>query len=130
MFRIFNQYVSVKGILLAIVESVVIALCLACAARLRFWNNPAELIDYQVGPDFPAQVVIVVLVCIGCFYCNDLYNLTSRNKPLEHILRVEQSLGAASLLLGLFYFLFPRLLPPRGVFLIGMALAAFSVLLG
>ncbi len=44
-------------------------------------------------------------------------------------MRVEQSLGAASLLLGLFYFLFPDLLLSRGVFIIGMILVTALVLL-
>ncbi len=42
---------------------------------------------------------------MACFYYNDLYDLGTGYSAVERVLRVEQSLGAASLLLGLFYFL-------------------------
>jgi sugar transferase (PEP-CTERM system associated) len=130
MFRIFNQYVSAKSLLLLIVESFVMVLSLVCAVRVRFWNNPAELAHYEAWPDFELQIAIVVLVCLACFYFNDLYNLAERDNPVERILRVEQSLGTASLLLGLFYFLCPNMMLSRYVFLIGMLLIGTSLGLG
>jgi FlaA1/EpsC-like NDP-sugar epimerase len=130
MLRVFNHYVSAKSFLLIILESLIIVLSLICATELRFWNRPAELASYVVLPDFAVQLIVVVTVCLVCFYCNDLYNLKSVYTSAEGILRVEQSLGTACLLLGLFYFLFPGLLLSRGVFLIGMALAAALLILG
>jgi sugar transferase (PEP-CTERM system associated) len=130
MFRIFNQYVSLKSFLVLFMESSIIVLCLMCAVELRFWNDPIELALYEVWPDFEMQIALVVLVCLACFYFNDLYNLNARDNPLERILRVEQSLGAASLLLGLFYFLFPGMLLSRYVFLIGMLLIGAFLGLG
>src|SRR3954454_2565991 len=118
MIRIFSQYVSLKSLLLMIVESCLIVLSLVCAVNLRFWNSPTELAVYTAFPDFAGQIVIVVAVCLACFYCNDLYDLRVNYGSVERVLRVEQSLGAASLLLGLLYFLFPRLLLSRGVFII------------
>jgi sugar transferase (PEP-CTERM system associated) len=129
MIRIFSQYVSLKSLLLMIVESCLIVLSLVCAVKLRFWNNPAEYSLYVAFPDFAGQIAIVVAVCLACFYCNDLYDLRTGYGPVERVLRVEQSLGAASLLLGLLYFLFPDLLLSRGVFLIGMVLVTGFVLL-
>jgi sugar transferase (PEP-CTERM system associated) len=123
MFSLFNQYVSAKSVLLMIVEGILIVLSLIAAVRLRFWNSPAELSSYMALPDFAIQAAIVVVVCLVCFYYNDLYNLTSGYGTVESVLRVEQSLGAASLLLGLLYFLLPSLLLSRGVFLIAMALS-------
>ena len=124
MFRLFYQYVSVKSILLMFVEAFLIVLALIVAVKLRFWNNPVEEADYLVIPDFAVQTAIVVFVCLICFYYNDLYDLTASYSPAENWLRVEQSLGVASLLLGLLYFLFPSLLLSRGVFIIGMLLVA------
>jgi sugar transferase (PEP-CTERM system associated) len=124
MFRIFNQYVSAKSFLLMVVEGLLIVLSLICAVKLRFWNNPTELTFYVALPDFAVQIAIVVVVCMACFYCNDLYDLSTSYGSMERVLRVEQSLGAASLLLGLLYFLFPSLLLSRGVFIIGMLLVA------
>jgi len=129
MIRIFNQYVSLKSFLLMIVEALLIVLSLICAVKLRFWNNTAEFDSYLTLPDFAGQAAIVVFVCVACFYYNDLYDLTTGYSEVERVLRVEQSLGAASLLLGMFYFLFPGLLLSRGVFIIGMILVTALVLL-
>jgi sugar transferase (PEP-CTERM system associated) len=129
MIRIFSQYVSLKSLLLMVLESCLIVLSLVCAVKLRFWNNPTEYSLYVAFPDFAGQIAIVVAVCLACFYFNDLYDLRTGYGPVERVLRVEQSLGAACLLLGLLYFLFPNLLLSRGVFLIGMLLVTTFVLL-
>src|SRR5690348_4567394 len=129
MIRIFSQYVSLKSVLLMLLESCLIALSLVCAVKLRFWNNPTEYSLYVAFPDFAGQIAIVVAVCLTCFYFNDLYDLRTGYGPVERVLRVQQSLGAASLLLGLLYFLFPSLLLSRVAFLIGMLLVTTLVLL-
>ena len=129
MFRIFNQYVSAKSLLLMLIEGVLVVVSLIFAAGLRFWNNPTEFALYVAFPDFAVQSSIVVGVCLVCFYCNDLYDLRDGSGSMEQVLRVEQSLGAAILLLGLLYFMFPELLLSRGVFLIGMILVTALVIL-
>jgi sugar transferase (PEP-CTERM system associated) len=130
MFRIFNQYVSPKSLLLMALESGLILLSIFCAIQLRFWNDPDDLAAYIVYPGFLIQCGIVLVVCLSCFYYNGLYDARSGFGTMERALRIEESIGAASLVLGLLYFLLPELLLSRGVFLIGMVLAAFSVLLG
>ena len=129
MIQVFNQYVSVKSLLLMVVEASLIVLSLICAVELRFWNNPAEVLLYLSLPDFAVQTTVVVFVCLTCFYYNDLYDLSTGYSAVERVLRVEQSLGAASLLLGLLYFMFPGLLLGRGVFIIGMVLVTALVML-
>ena len=128
MIQVFNQYVSVKSLLLIAVEASLIVLSLICAVKLRFWNNPTEAVFYLALPDFAVQAAIVVFVCVACFYYNDLYDLSAGYTAVERVLRVEQSLGAASLLLGLLYFMVPGLLLGRGVFLIGMVLVTALVI--
>lgn len=130
MFRIFSQFVSAKSLLLLLLESVLIVGCLFCAVELRFWNNPAELARYEVWPDFEIQIALVVVTCLMCLYFNDLYNLETAASHVDRVLRVQQSLGAASLLLGLFYFLFPEMLLSRYVFLIAMSLIGVSLGVG
>lgn len=129
MFRILNQYVSAKSLLLLVEEGILVLLSLICAVKLRFWSSPAELAGYVAFPDFAVQCGIVVVVCLICFYLNDLYDLSAGYDAVDRVLRIEQSLGAASLLLGSLYFLFPSLLLSRGVFIIAMLLAtALTVL--
>src|ERR1019366_8677937 len=129
MMQVFNQYVSAKSFVLMVVEASLIVLSLICAVELRFWNNPAEVLLYLSLPDFAVQTTVVVFVCLACFYYNDLYDLSTGYSAVERVLRVEQSLGAASLLLGLLYFMFPGLLLGRGVFIIGMVLVTALVML-
>jgi hypothetical protein len=129
MIQVFNQYVSVKSLFLMVVEAVLIVLSSICAVKVRFWNNPTEVLFCLALPDFAVQAAIVVSVCLACFYYNDLYDLSAGYGAVERVLRVEQSLGAASLLLGLEYFLFPSLLLGRGVFIIGMVLVTALVIL-
>jgi sugar transferase (PEP-CTERM system associated) len=129
MIQVFNQYVSGKSFLLMVVEALLIVLSFICAVKLRFWNNPTEAVFYLAFPDFAVQTIIVVCVCLACFYYNDLYDLSAGYSAVERVLRVEQSLGAASLLLGLLYFMFPGLLLGRGVFIIGMVLVTALVIL-
>jgi len=112
-----------------LVEALLIAGSLFCAVKLRFWNSPTESASYMAFPDFAVQIAIIVAVCLTCFYYNDLYDLASVETAVERVLRLEQSLGAACLLLGLLYFLFPALLLSRGVFLIGMLLVAVVILI-
>src|ERR1019366_1319351 len=129
MMQVFNQYVSAKSFVLMVVEASLIVLSLICAVELRFWNNPAEVLLYLSLPDFAVQTTVVVFVCVACFYYNDLYDLSAGYSAVERVLRVEQSLGAASLLLGFLYFIFPGLLLGRGVFIIGMVLVTALVML-
>src|SRR6202035_2906626 len=98
MFRIFHQYVSVKSLLLMVLEGLLIVVSLVCAVKLRFWNDSVEFSFYLSFPDFAMRCAIVVGVCLTCFYYNDLYDLSAGSSSMEQVLRVEQSLGAASLL--------------------------------
>jgi sugar transferase (PEP-CTERM system associated) len=129
MIRVFSQYVSAKSLLLILLEGFIITLSLCCAAMLRFWNSPSELAFYVTFPDFAVQIGVVVIVCLACFYYNDLYDVKAVREAADRTLRLEQSLGAASLLLGILYCLFPRLLLGRGVFIIGMSLVTGIVVL-
>src|ERR1035441_9801253 len=97
MIQVFNQYVSVKSLILVVLEASLIVFSLICAVKLRFWNDPEEVLSYLSLPDFAVQATVVVFVCLACFYYNDLYDLSTGYSVVEWVLRVEQSLGAASL---------------------------------
>ena len=83
MFRIFSQYVSVKVPVLMLAEGLLIILSLICAVKLRFWSTPADFAFYLAFPDFAEQSAIVVVVCLACFYCNDLYDLSVDRGSVE-----------------------------------------------
>lgn len=128
MIRIFSQYVSVKSLLLMLLESLVIALSLVCGVKLRFWNEPGEFEFYTMLPDFGAQALIVIVIFQVCFYYNDLYDLSAVRRRSEQLIRLCQSLGAACLLLGFLYLWAPALLIVRGVFFITMVVSITSIM--
>jgi sugar transferase (PEP-CTERM system associated) len=122
MIRIFSQYVSLKSLMLVGLETVLIALSLLCAARLRFWNDAVEFQAYTDLPRFAWQAAIIILIYQICFYLNDLYAPQPADWREDQVLRLGQALGAASLLLGVLYCLVPTLLVGRGVFLLNLFL--------
>jgi sugar transferase (PEP-CTERM system associated) len=130
MIRVFSQYVSLKGVLLLGVESVVIVMSLIFAAKLRFWNDPTEFQRYADSGGFLLQVLTVLIVLETCCYYNDLYDLSVIRPRGEQFLCLAQALGAGCLLLGLLYYLVPGLLVGRGVLFIALALTttAFSAM--
>lgn len=127
MVRIFNQYVSPKSLLLIFTEGGLIALALACALRLRFWNNPDEMQALVHFPDIAIQGLVIILIVQLCFYYSDLYNLTALRGRSEQLICLGQSLGSACLVLGALYSIFPGLLIGRGTFVISVFLVATFV---
>jgi sugar transferase (PEP-CTERM system associated) len=127
VIRVFNQYVSIKSLLLMGIESAVIVLSLIAAARLRFWDDPVEFMLYTGGQSFLLQALTVLVVLEVCFYYNDLYDLASVRIRSEQLVRLVQAVGAGCILLGLLYYLVPGLLVGRGVLFIAVALAAGGV---
>ncbi len=128
MIRIFSQYVSPKSLLLVILEGAVIIFGLLCGAWLRFWGSAEDFESYIRAPEFLIQATIFVITVQLCFYYSDLYDLRSLRGRREQLICLGQSLGMASLLLGLTYFIFPSLLIGRGVFFISTAIVATLVL--
>lgn len=128
MIRIFNQYVSLKTLLLASFEAVLIMLGLICGARLRFIGNEEAFVSYIQAPWFAVQAVVFVTTLQICFYYSDLYDLSHVRPRREQAICLGQSLGAASLFLGMVYFVAPSLLIGRGVFFISAALVAVFAL--
>jgi sugar transferase (PEP-CTERM system associated) len=129
MIRLFNQYVSPKTLLLVGLETVLISLSLLCAARLRFWNDASEFQACIDMPRFAWQLLVVVAAFQSCLYLNALYDPSPRSHPEDQALRVGQSMGAASLLLGGLYAVAPSLLVGHGVFFLNVILAGSMVFL-
>jgi sugar transferase (PEP-CTERM system associated) len=129
MVRLFSQYVSIKSLLLILLEGTVMTAALVCGAKLRFWNNPVEFGEYTQLPDFGWQVLLFVLVFQSCFYYGDLYDLSDVKQRHERWVFLGQSLGAGCLVLGLLYYALPGLLIGRGVFFISTALLIVFVAL-
>jgi sugar transferase (PEP-CTERM system associated) len=124
MIRMFNQYVSRRSVLLMLTESVLVGLSLLVAARLRFWNDPAEFAAYTRMPVFGLQVLSTVIVFQLCLYLNELYDLAAIRIRGEQLLRLWESLGASCILLGVLFYIAPVIEVGRGVFFISFGFSA------
>jgi sugar transferase (PEP-CTERM system associated) len=127
MIVVFNRYTSLRALLLAAIECILIILCLLAGAKLRFWQDSAAFDTYVYSSAFVFQALAILVVMMMCFYYNDLYNLAERITRLGEIVRLAQALGAGCVLLGLLYFLFPGLLVGRGVLFVTLVLLMCGV---
>ena len=128
MIQIFSQYFAIKTLLLAVLETLVVAIAVVCGAKLRFWNDPVEFEAYVQLPDFGLLLIPVVGVFQVTFHYTELYDFRAIRSRMEDTLRLCQSVGTASLILGMLYLLFPPLLIGRGVFAISLALIPLFML--
>src|SRR4051812_21724012 len=129
MMRMFNQYVSIKGVLYAVCECMLVIMALLFGGWVRFWSSPAEFENYVRMPEFGLQCLLFV-VCVGVsFYYNNMYDLSILRGRRERLLDLGQALGAGALLLGIAYFVFPDLTIGRGVWAISMPLILIFVVL-
>jgi sugar transferase (PEP-CTERM system associated) len=127
MLYILHQYVSLRVLVFFTLEAVLIAASLVLGAKLRFWSDPDDFYLYTAFPTFGFQMITLTLICQLSFYLNDLYDLSAVRAPAEQLIRIEQSLGAASVLLALLYFIQPQLLVGRGVYFISVVLSGIFV---
>jgi sugar transferase (PEP-CTERM system associated) len=129
MIRLFSQYVSSKSIVLMVFEGALLTLALFCGAWIRFGGGGQGFDEYTGMPHFAPQVLAFVGILQICFYYCDLYDLSVIRRGPEQFISLLQSVGAACLLLGMLYFVFPSLLIGRGVFFISVVLVAAFVVL-
>jgi sugar transferase (PEP-CTERM system associated) len=122
VFRVFNQYISLKSVILFLLEGALITLAVLSATRLRFWGNAAEFRYYVTLPEFGIQALVFVAAFQVCFFYCELYDWSELRRWNDFAVAVGQSLGAACLLLGMVYFIFPTLLLGRGIFFISLVL--------
>jgi sugar transferase (PEP-CTERM system associated) len=129
MFRIFHQYVSIKTLLLVLLEAVLIDVAVLCAARIRFWSDSAEFQNYITASGFLLQSLAVVVTFQVCFYYNDFYSPRDLRGRIGQLICITQALGAGCLILGLTYIAFPDLLLGRGVLMLSLSFIAVFVIL-
>jgi len=115
MFRFLGQYVPVKSVMLAVTESVLIIGSIWVAAWVRLGEVNVFHSELNDGYLLFVRFATVVIVCIVCFYYNDLYDLQVVSRRAELLIRLMQALGCASLILALLYYSLPNLMFGRGI---------------
>lgn len=116
---------SARGFTLLGCEAGLIVGAIAVAAWLRLGEDARSVLLADRGL---FKVLLITATCQFCFYYADLYDLRVVADRRELFVRTLRALGAASLILALFYYWFPVLILGRGVFLIAAVLVvALSV---
>jgi sugar transferase (PEP-CTERM system associated) len=129
MVSVFERYVAVRGILLALQESLLIALGVICAAKIRFWNDSAGFESHIRFPEFALQILLVVAVFHVSFQYGGLYDLAMSRRRQREWLAFGTCIAAACVFLMLVYFAFPAHLIGPDIFLPSVALISAFVLL-
>jgi sugar transferase (PEP-CTERM system associated) len=105
--RVFNRYISPRGLTVFAFELVLIACSIVYAMHLHGGVNASDGAIWKV--------FLITVLCQLSFYYHDLYDLTAVNSPRELLVRLLQASGWASLLLAALYLAFPRLIIGHGV---------------
>ncbi len=126
ILRIFDQYIPIRKIAFFFLESAFIMAMVIFGTYLRFIGDPNSFVHYE-------WIFIKTLLIVGsvqlCLYYFDLYDLRVFRSNLELTVRLLQSLGVSSILLALLYYMFPKLIIGRGIFLISLGLMGMIIVL-
>jgi sugar transferase (PEP-CTERM system associated) len=125
MFKLLTATLSRRSIVLILCEALLIVSAVALGAFLLVGREQAWLL-LQVERGWEKAVIIAV-VCQGCLYFADLYDLHRIQDHRDLFVRISQGVGAASLVLAGLYFWLPNLIIGRGVFLFGAVLTIVFV---
>ncbi len=126
MAKILRHRVSWRMLLLIGCESALIVEAVVFAAWIRLQDAAWDLMANQHGW---WKAALIAAVCQMCLYYSDLYDLRVVADRRELFVRALQSLGAASLILALLYYINLDLALGRGVFLIAAAFVV-SIIVG
>ena len=120
MIRIFRHDYPLRNLFLMICEGISIWISIYLSCTLLFHLHPEKF-----GSLLYLKIIVITSICQICFYYNELYNMQIGLKFKELTIRILQSLGISSMLLGLLYVLFPGLILETKVF----ALSVFFVII-
>ncbi len=110
---------SSRTLLLIACEGAMILAAVVLAAWIRLGRDAADVMLRDQGL---LKAILITLSCQFCFYYADLYDLRVVGDRRELFVRTLQALGAASLILAVFYYWIPALVIGRGVFIIAAGL--------
>lgn len=127
MIRVLGQYIPVRTVMLAVMESGLIFGSIALAAWIRF-GNLADASWYLGRPYAGIQLAVTVVVCWICLFYNDLYDMQVVARRAELIVHLLQALGMTTLVLACLYYLVPDLALGRGVSALAAVLIFGSLL--
>jgi sugar transferase (PEP-CTERM system associated) len=108
-----------RAFCILICESLLNCLCGVVAIWIRFGSEAHEILTNGHGW---LKVALSVVVVQGSFYIFDLYDFQLIRHRVTLYIRISQAMGLASIALAAIFYVFPRMLLGRGVFLLGLVL--------
>jgi exopolysaccharide biosynthesis polyprenyl glycosylphosphotransferase len=127
VIRILHTHFPTRTLFLGIAEACLVPLAFVAATVARLGSNDARImLSYEQGL---FKISLVSAVFVTCMYYFDLYDSTILSNRREVLTRLIQVLGAMCILMAALYYLDPSLGLGRGIFLIGLVLMAFLLLL-
>ena len=126
--RVFNIFYPVRNVAFFLIEMFLIFFTLLIATVVKICLLDGR--PFSLGEVFH-KILLVTIVCILSLYYHDLYNFeifSKESKLKVLVLRPLQTLGVASLVLALIYFVFPNLIFAKAVVMVSLLLIIALVL--
>lgn len=124
--RVLGQYLHTQVVVLAILESVLFAVCLYAAYALRFWEDLSATPGW-FGALVPTAVVFAIAVTLS-FFALGMYTTRQRARFGGLGLRVLVAVIAALIAIASAFYFFPELHLGRGVMVLAAFLSVFAAM--
>jgi FlaA1/EpsC-like NDP-sugar epimerase len=113
VIRLFRQYISLRRMIFILGEGVLIYCAVALASMFLL---ESDLGANELFHSIWSRVFLVAVVTQLSLYFNDLYDLKYGKTLTDLAMRIIQSVGFTSLVLGCIYFLWPDAIIGRWIF--------------
>ena len=124
MLRLLKQYYPIRNIFFIFGEAGLIFISIYVAS-LALLQNQQSMGHW----DYILKMVLIGVVCQGCLYYNDLYDLAVIDSYMELGIRLFQALGVTSIILAFIYAVFPEAIIGEGIFALSTAFIIFFIVL-
>jgi exopolysaccharide biosynthesis polyprenyl glycosylphosphotransferase len=111
VLRILKQYYPARNAVFVIGESIMILVAVLLASTILLG---IDWLSFNVI--FSRKAVFIAVVFQASLYYNDLYDISSIHDTGALASRLLRALGFATIVVGLFYFIFPDIIIAPGVF--------------
>ncbi|MCK5098135.1 MAG: capsular biosynthesis protein CpsE, partial [Desulfobacteraceae bacterium] len=115
MLRLLKQYFPIRNIIFYIFEWFVIFGSFLLATHI-LTEPQSFLFDLFLC----LRIFLIVFICQLCLYYNDLYDFKVASTIVEVSIRLLQSLGITSIVLGLIYWVFPIVIIDQLIFILSI----------
>jgi sugar transferase (PEP-CTERM system associated) len=123
--RLFNVYYPTRVLVLFGAEALIVCASFLLAAVIRFGADSPLVLAYEYGS---YKILAVTVLALFLFYQADLYDPERLPSPGEVYSRLLVGLGVLSISLAALGYFFPSFPLGGGVFLIGLSLLTFALL--